>query len=97
DALDAFADHRRRRGVGETDVLAVAGNATSEMNVSQHRDTRFVQQAFAELLRIRATALLARFGDVGPDVEGAARGLAGESRHLAQEPDDQIAALEERR
>jgi hypothetical protein len=76
-------------------VLAVAGNATSEMNVREHRDTRFVQQAFAELLRIRAAALPARFGDVGPGVERAAGGLAGKARDLVQKADDEVAALEE--
>ncbi len=67
-------------------MLAVAGNATAEMNVGEHRDAGLVEQALAQLLRIGAAGLLARLGDVGPRVEGAARRLAAEAGHLVEQP-----------
>src|SRR5438309_8029415 len=48
DARNAFFDRFLRRGVGEAHVLAFAGDATAEVNIGQHRDIGFVQQALAK-------------------------------------------------
>src|SRR5689334_18691025 len=42
-AADALLDRLRRRRVRETDVLSVAGNAASEVDVGEHRDAGLVQ------------------------------------------------------
>ena len=69
---DAVANGFRRRRVGEADVLAVAGHATAEMDIGEHRDACLDQQALAERLRIGAAGDRAGFGDIGPCVERAA-------------------------
>src|SRR5215467_1088848 len=94
-ARDALLD----RGVGgrvrEADVLAFAGNARAEVDVGEHGDVGLVEQALAKLLGVSRAYHAAGLGYVGPGVEGAARGLAEDARHLVQQPNDQVAAREE--
>src|SRR5476651_1863900 len=51
-ARDAVLDRLIGRGIGETDVLPLAGNACAEMDVSEHRHSGFVQQALAQLFGV---------------------------------------------
>ncbi len=40
-ALDALRDRRGRRRIRKADVLAVAGNAATEVDIGEHRDVGF--------------------------------------------------------
>src|SRR6185295_5911124 len=95
DALDARGDRRGRRRIREADVLSLAGDAAAEVDVGQHGDPRLGQQPLAQRLRVRAAGDTARLGDVRPRVESAAGIAANDARHLVQQSDDQVAALEE--
>jgi hypothetical protein len=66
------------------------------MDVGEHRNPRFVQQALPELLRVGGADAAAGLGDVRPHVERAARDLALHARHLVQQADDQVSSLEKR-
>ncbi len=65
-------------------MLAFARHAAAEMDVCQHRDAGFTQQALPEFLGIGGTDPAAGFGDVGPDVERAAGHLALHAGNLIQ-------------
>src|SRR5690242_5050404 len=75
EATDALLDRLRRRRVRETNVLPVARNAASEVNVGEHRDARLVQQPLAKRLGVGRLHAPARLGDVRPRVERAAGNL----------------------
>src|SRR5437773_5547017 len=94
DARDAFFDRFLRRGVGEAHVLAFAGDATAEVNIGQHRDTDFAQQALAKRLRVRSAGHPARVGDVGPRVKRAPGRCAFDAGHFVQQADDEVPPLE---
>src|SRR5690348_8153694 len=77
-------------------MLPVASDAPAEMDIGKHGHTGFVEETFAEFLRIGAAGALAGFGDVRPGIERAAGRLAVDARNLVEQPDDQITPLEKR-
>src|SRR5262245_58321928 len=92
-SLDAVANGLRRRSVAEADVLPVAGDAPSEVDVGEHGYAGFGEQTLAQDLGIGAAGDPAGFGDVGPGVERAAGRAARDARHVVQQADDQVAPL----
>src|SRR3954466_3809735 len=52
-AHDAFLDGLVRSCIAETDVLPFVRYARTKMDVGKHGNAGFVEQAFAEFLRIR--------------------------------------------
>src|SRR5215475_2958931 len=73
DLRESFTDHLRRRGVREADVLTLALDARTEMDVGEDGDPGLAQQALAELLGVRHAGHAAELRHVGPHVERSAR------------------------
>src|ERR1039458_2359612 len=96
-ARDAVLDRLIGRGIGETDVLPLAGHARAEMDVREHCYPGFVQQAFAQLFGVLGADHAASLGDIGPGVEPAPGQLAAHARHPVQQAHDQVAPGKETR
>ena len=71
-------------------MVPVARDTPAEVNVGEHRDAGFVQQTFAQRLRIGATGHAARLGDVGPCIERAAWDRTLDARHFVQQSHDEV-------
>src|SRR6185436_14472883 len=94
-ARHALLDRLLRRSVGEAHVLALARHARAEMDVGQHRDAGFRQQALPELLGVGGADAAAGLGNVRPGVESAVRYEARHSRYFIQESCNEIPSFGE--
>jgi excinuclease UvrABC ATPase subunit len=82
-------------GLSGSGKSSLAFDTLPEMDVGQHGDSGFVEQALAEFFRIATTRELTRLGDIRPSIEGATRTLTMHTRHIIEQTNNEFTSLME--